>query len=1206
MRIEAPHKRHSSTRGTAGIRAAVSAVASLAVVISALVSSPVAAEAAPDAADARTALTANASDFDPGLIISDDLFYDSGAMTASQIQAFLDSKIGACLNGNCLNVATIAYPGRAREVSSSTGNLICEAIPAGNIRASELIYRAQVACGISAKVILVTLQKEQSLVTKNAPSDTALRWAMGMACPDTAPCDTAFAGLGTQIVSGTRQLKAYKASAFARQPGTHYIQWHPDASCGGTNVRIQNYGTAALYNYTPYQPNAAALANLYLRGDDCSSYGNRNFWAFYNDWFGSSVHHDPLRSIEDRYAETGGASGPLGASVGALPNCNSASTSCTRTFEHGRITWKRGQGVFVVSGVLGDYVLAHPTLTGAPAGDQQAVTDPNGNGLAQKFDRGWLHSSSAGTFWSPSNVMTAYSEAGWLRGSLGWPVSEVACGGPADRCIQWFAGGAITGLATGTTAVVAKPLADVYRAAGGTSGELGFPVAAVQAVVDPNGNGSAWKLQNGWIHLSARGGFVSSNAIMAEYSKRGWLRGPLGWPIAAQECTSSGCEQRFAGGTIRLSADADMTDEKIAGLWRELGGAGGDLGTPLARPQNVTDPNGNGVAQQFERGWIHSSSAGVFATSSAAMAEYSRQGWVRGWLGWPTAAAVCDAGTCSQEFSAGTIVVAADGSARSMPAVSNAEIRSLHQSLGGNSGTLGAPVLAVQTVRDPNGNGFAQKFEKGWIHSSSLGTFATSTALMAAYSANGWLRGSLGWPKSAESCTADGCSQAFAGGTLFAPVAGTAFVVAPVTDSRIRALYDTLGGSSGALGFATKPMDTVQDPNGNGVAQRFERGWIHSSAAGTFWSPTSIMTAYSAGGWLRGPLGWPTADPSCGGASEACVQTFVGGTIVAASNGASVLPDAIAAAYRESGGPTGPWGYPVGGLQVITDPNGNGHALQLERGWVHSSAKGTYFSSNTVMTEYSARGWLRGSLGWPTSAETCDGAGCGQTFAGGTIRYLHGEPAAVVPAISNAAIREAWEATGGSTGSLGFPVGTTQAITDANGNGYAQRFERGWIHSSAAGTFATPSVIMTEYSARGWLRAPGGIGWPTSASTCDATACTQVFALATIRVSVGGLMTNSTIATVWQATGGVSGALGAPQAAPQAITDPNGNGVAQRFERGWIHSSAAGTYWTPTVVMTEYSAQGWLRGALGWPTADPRCLPGGCTQTFQGGTIDTR
>lgn len=63
--------------------------------------------------------------------------------------------------------------------------------------------------------------------------------------------------------------------------------YHPDSDrCGGASVTIASAATAALYYYTPYQPNAAALANLYGTGDSCSSYGNRNFWRMYSDWFG--------------------------------------------------------------------------------------------------------------------------------------------------------------------------------------------------------------------------------------------------------------------------------------------------------------------------------------------------------------------------------------------------------------------------------------------------------------------------------------------------------------------------------------------------------------------------------------------------------------------------------------------------------------------------------------------------------------------------------------------------------------------------------------------------------------------------------------------------------------------------------------------------------------------------------------------------------
>lgn len=73
------------------------------------------------------------------------------------------------------------------------------------------------------------------------------------------------------------------------RPGVSYIRWSPNGACGGDNVNIVNRATAALYSYTPYQPNQAALNNLYGTGDGCSAYGNRNFWRDFNNWFGSTL-----------------------------------------------------------------------------------------------------------------------------------------------------------------------------------------------------------------------------------------------------------------------------------------------------------------------------------------------------------------------------------------------------------------------------------------------------------------------------------------------------------------------------------------------------------------------------------------------------------------------------------------------------------------------------------------------------------------------------------------------------------------------------------------------------------------------------------------------------------------------------------------------------------------------------------------------------
>jgi hypothetical protein len=76
------------------------------------------------------------------------------------------------------------------------------------------------------------------------------------------------------------------------------IRYNPNAACGTSPVYIQNQATVNLYNYTPYQPNAAALAAGYGTGNACSAYGNRNFWNFFTDWFGPTTQRAPIGSLD--------------------------------------------------------------------------------------------------------------------------------------------------------------------------------------------------------------------------------------------------------------------------------------------------------------------------------------------------------------------------------------------------------------------------------------------------------------------------------------------------------------------------------------------------------------------------------------------------------------------------------------------------------------------------------------------------------------------------------------------------------------------------------------------------------------------------------------------------------------------------------------------------------------------------------------------
>lgn len=162
---------------------------------------------------------------------------------------------------------------------------------ASNESAATIIHKAATSCGINPQVLLVMLEKEQSLVTHTWPSQWRYDMALGQGCPDTAPCDPAFSGFFYQIYGAARQMQIYAEGRWFTwyAPGkTWNLRFHPNEACGSSPVFIENKATAALYYYTPYQPNRAALNAGYGTGDSCSAYGNRNFYNFFEDWFGST------------------------------------------------------------------------------------------------------------------------------------------------------------------------------------------------------------------------------------------------------------------------------------------------------------------------------------------------------------------------------------------------------------------------------------------------------------------------------------------------------------------------------------------------------------------------------------------------------------------------------------------------------------------------------------------------------------------------------------------------------------------------------------------------------------------------------------------------------------------------------------------------------------------------------------------------------
>lgn len=295
---------------------------------------------------ARTAALSG-GEFQAGRIMDDVVFFNPGTMNTLQIQEFLNAKVPSCDSSGQQTIYDSAYGdtvtravySQRRGVSTPFICLkdfrqdtiakpgeagLCNGYTVANQSAAEIIYNVAQSCGINPKVLTVLLQKEQSLVTDDWPWPVQYRSATGYGCPDTAACDAEYYGFFNQVYSAARQFKRYsrdsnlfnyRANTSADiyfNPGpcvenTSCTQYYgrfgtsPDIQyCGATSVFIQNQATAGLYNYTPYQPNSAALNNLYGTGDICSSYGNRNFWRLYNDWFGSTLGPNFNWSLESQ------------------------------------------------------------------------------------------------------------------------------------------------------------------------------------------------------------------------------------------------------------------------------------------------------------------------------------------------------------------------------------------------------------------------------------------------------------------------------------------------------------------------------------------------------------------------------------------------------------------------------------------------------------------------------------------------------------------------------------------------------------------------------------------------------------------------------------------------------------------------------------------------------------------------------------------
>nr|WP_300339195.1 hemagglutinin [Actinomyces sp.] len=233
------------------------------------------------------------SGFDAAHIIDDDVFYDSETMRLDEVTAFVEKVNDGCQTGMdgtpCLAVASFDTEDREPAAACPGGYS-----GAPGQSAAQIVSEVATACDVNPQVLLVLLQKEQGLLTASGAGLSARRYeaATGYACPDGAQCDPQWAGFFRQVYGAASQFQRYRLSPGSYQvvagvPTT--VAYSPLEGCSGAELVVANQATAGLYDYTPYQPNEAVSSG----GDDCTSWGNWNFYGYFHTFFGDPTPSTP-------------------------------------------------------------------------------------------------------------------------------------------------------------------------------------------------------------------------------------------------------------------------------------------------------------------------------------------------------------------------------------------------------------------------------------------------------------------------------------------------------------------------------------------------------------------------------------------------------------------------------------------------------------------------------------------------------------------------------------------------------------------------------------------------------------------------------------------------------------------------------------------------------------------------------------------------
>ena len=524
---------------------------------------------------------ASIADFKAGNIIDDEVFYNKDAMTVEQIQAHLNKYNPTCdtwgtgpvgsgrsINGKAVpaNTTRAEYAKQMRAAGKTryhdppyvciqnyyenptTHKTLFESngkVEEGMISSAQIIYNAAQQYGINPQVLLVMLKKESYAWGDNWPLKDEYNTVMGYACPDNAACDTKYYGFYNQVTTAAWQLNKYKTDwenktfKFNYRPGAvNNIYYSPTTSCGKKQVYIENIATASLYIYTPYTPNDAAL-KAYPGTANCGSYGNRNFFMYFVEWFGTT--RAPEKPAEQPVQEQQPAEQQTDQNKPAdsITEQQPDQTTQTPTNPNAAIEEKINQQYVALGGanVFGEKVgtLGNNAKTGIYWQDYK-------NGVVVGNDQ-------YGYYESRGKIRARWQSLGFEGGVLGFPTGNIQTNAKTGIYWQNYTGGVIVGNDKYGYWESRGKIRSRWQSLGFEGGALGFPTSNIQS---NSKTGIYWQNYSGGVIVgNDKYGYYESRGKLREYWKRnGFESGKMGFPTSNIMTCSKTIYQKYSRGTL--------------------------------------------------------------------------------------------------------------------------------------------------------------------------------------------------------------------------------------------------------------------------------------------------------------------------------------------------------------------------------------------------------------------------------------------------------------------------------------------------------------------------------------------------------------------------------------------------------------------------------------------------------------------------------